>query len=678
MTNQPRMNSDQVKENIESLRKQLHQHNHSYYVLDKPVIKDYDFDLMLKELADLEEAHPEFDDSNSPTKRVGSGITDSFSKVEHTYPMMSLSNSYSIEEIMEWANRVKKSIEHPLEYVCELKYDGVAIGISYQNGKLFRAVTRGDGQTGEDVTQNVRTISTVPLVLKGENYPDEFEIRGEIFLPLAAFSKLNADKVARGEEPYMNPRNTASGSMKLQDSSVVAGRGLDCYLYGLYGENLPGKSHFENMEAARSWGFKVPSNKDRKIEVVTDISGIDSFITLWDNDRHDLPFEIDGVVIKVNAYADQEELGFTAKSPRWATAYKFKAEQVSTLLEKVTFQVGRTGAITPVANLSPVILAGTSVKRASLHNADQIEKFDLREGDTVFVEKGGEIIPKVIGVDFTKRPKDAVPFEYITECPDCHTLLERKADDAKHFCPNITGCPTQIKGRVEHFISRKAMNIDGIGVETVDQLYEAGLIATPADLYQLKKEDLLALERMAEKSAQNLLDGLEASKQIPFQRVLFGLGIRYVGETVAKKLAKHFKNIDAIVASDRDTLIGVNEIGERIADSILAYFDIPENRILVESLVNAGLQFEIEESDTAASNLLEGKSFVVSGVFEMSRNDLKKHIEDNGGKVLGGVSKKTDYLIAGDNMGPSKRKKAEDFKVNIIDEQTFLTMISEA
>lgn len=672
------MNSDQIKDKIALLRKQLHQHNHSYYVLDKPVISDYEFDIMLKELADLEERHPEFDDPNSPTKRVGSGITDSFAKVKHVYPMLSLSNSYSIEEIIEWADRVKKSIEHPLEYVCELKYDGVAIGIIYQKGKLIRAVTRGDGQTGEDVTQNVRTISTVPLVLEDGNYPDEFEIRGEIFLPLAAFSKLNADKVAKGEEPYMNPRNTASGSLKLQDSNVVASRGLDCYLYGLYGENLPGKSHFENMEAARSWGFKVPSAKERKIEVVRDIKGIESFISLWDNDRHDLPFEIDGVVIKVNAYADQEELGFTAKSPRWATAYKFKAEQVSTVLEKVTFQVGRTGAVTPVANLTPVALAGTTVKRASLHNADQIEMLDLREGDTVFVEKGGEIIPKVIGVDFTKRAKDAVPFVYITHCPDCHTLLERNEDDAKHFCPNTTGCPTQIKGRIEHFISRKALNIDGIGVETVDQLYEAGLIATPADLYQLKKEDLLALERMAEKSAQNLLDGLAASKQIPFQRVLFGLGIRYVGETVAKKLAKHFKNIDALMASDRENLIGINEIGERIADSILAYFEIPENRILVENLVKAGLQFEIEENGAETTDVLLGKSFVVSGVFDMSRNDLKKLIEDNGGKVLGGVSKKTDFLIAGDNMGPSKRKKAEDFKVNIIDEKTFLTMVSEA
>jgi len=669
------MNSEQAKEKIDELRKELHHHNHLYYVKSSPKISDYDFDSMMKELQALEEKYPEFDDPNSPSKRVGGDITEKFEKVKHRYPMLSLSNTYNFDEIRDWENRIKKTIEQEIEYICELKYDGVAIGITYEKGKMVRAVTRGDGQTGEDITANVRTITTIPLTLSGD-YPEDFEIRGEIFLPLEVFSKMNANRVERGEEPYMNPRNTASGTLKLQDSSVVASRNLDCFLYGLYGESLPGKTHLENMEHARSWGFKVPSQEKRQIEISKSIEGIESFIGYWEEERHNLPFEIDGVVLKVNSYAAQDELGFTAKSPRWATSYKFKAEQKPTLLEKITFQVGRTGAITPVANLKPVVLAGTTVKRASLHNADQIEQLDLREGDTVFVEKGGEIIPKVVGVDFKKRPQHLPEFQYITNCPECGTELIRNEGEALHYCPNIYGCPPQIKGRIEHFISRKAMNIDGLGAETVGQLFDAELIDDMADLYSLSKEDLLKLDRMAEKSATNLLNGVEASKQIPFERVLFALGIRYVGETVAKKLAREFKSLEALRAASLEDLIAVDEIGERIAESVIDYFKDEKNLDVIERLRTAGLNFELSESEMPNSEKLSGQSFVVSGVFhKFSRNELKKEIEMNGGKVLSGVSSNTDYLIAGENMGPSKRKKAESLEVPIISEDDFINMI---
>ena len=671
------MNSDQAKENIEELRKKLHHHNYLYYVKSSPEISDYEFDMMMKELQELEQKFPEFADKNSPTKRVGGDITEKFEKVKHRYPMLSLSTTYNFDEIRDWENRIKKTIEQKIEYICELKYDGVAIGISYENGKMVRAVTRGDGETGEDITTNVRTITSIPLSLTGD-YPEDFEIRGEIFLPLEVFSKMNADRVERGEEPYMNPRNTASGTLKLQDSSVVASRKLDCFLYGLYGDNLPGKTHLENMEHARSWGFKVPSREKRQIEICKDIKGIESFIDYWEEERHNLPFEIDGVVLKVNSYAEQEELGFTAKSPRWATAYKFKAEQKETLLEKITFQVGRTGAITPVANLKPVVLAGTTVKRASLHNADQIEQLDLREGDTVFVEKGGEIIPKVVGVDFKKRPKHLPEFEYITHCPECGTELRRNEGEALHYCPNIYGCPPQIKGRIEHFISRKAMNIDGLGAETVGQLFDANLIDDMADLYTLSKDDLLKLDRMAEKSATNLLNGVEASKQIQFERVLFALGIRYVGETVAKKLAREFKSLESLEAASFEDLVAVDEIGDRIAQSVIEYFQDEKNKDIVARLRQAGLNFELNESELPSSEKLSGQSFVVSGVFEkFSRNDLKKEIEMNGGKVLSGVSANTDFLIAGENMGPSKRKKAESLEVPIISEDDFINMINK-
>ena len=631
-------------------------------------------------LPSLRIAHaPQSENPNSPTKKIGGDVTDKFQKVKHRYPMMSLSNSYNFDEIREWEARVKKSTEVAIEYICELKYDGVAIGIQYVNGNMQQAITRGDGTTGEDITANVKTIATVPLKLQGEDYPDDFEIRGEIFMPLDVFSQLNADRVEEGLEPFMNPRNTASGTLKLQDSAVVASRNLDCFLYGLYGDNLPETTHFGNMEAARKWGFKVPSTQNRQIAICKSIEDIEKYINHWEKARHDLPFEIDGVVIKVNSYEAQEELGFTAKSPRWATAYKFKSQQEETVLKKITFQVGRTGAITPVANLKAVVIAGTTVRRASLHNADQIERLDIREGDTVFVEKGGEIIPKVVAVDFARRPPHLPEFKYITHCPECGTELVRSEGEAQHYCPNYTGCPPQIKGRIEHFISRKAMNIDGLGAETVDAMVDAGMIGNMADLYDLQKAQVLTLERMAEKSANNLIEGVQASKAIPFERVLYALGIRFVGETVAKKLARHFNSIDALIAADYDTLVAVDEIGERIANSILGFFAEPANRELIERLRMHGLEFEVSEDEMPVSSLLDGKSFVVSGVFrQVSRNELKNLIETNGGKVLGGVSKNTDYLVAGENMGPSKRKKAEEIGVPIVDETTFLKMIDKA
>jgi DNA ligase (NAD+) len=669
------MNSDQARERIEELSQELHEHNHRYYVLNSSVISDYDFDMKLKELQQLEESFPDLADSNSPTKRVGGDVTDKFQKVKHKYPMLSLSNTYNIDEIRDWETRIKKNTDDEIEYVCELKYDGVAIGITYENGVLTRAVTRGDGQTGEDVTTNVRTISTIPLRLSGNEYPDEFEIRGEIFLPLQVFADINAKRVEAGEEAFMNPRNSASGTLKLQDSGVVATRNLDCFLYAVYGERLQAKGHLENLQFAAKLGFKVPDESKNRIALCKSIEEIEAFINYWDEERSNLPFEIDGVVIKVNSYLAQEELGYTAKSPRWAVAYKFKSERVATKLEKITYQVGRTGAITPVANLEPVLIAGTTVKRASLHNADQIEKLDVREGDTVFVEKGGEIIPKIIAVDFTKRPAHLVKHQYITHCPECSTALVRNDGEAQHYCPNLIGCPTQIKGRIEHFISRKAMNIDGIGTETVGELCDAGLVENFADLYELTAEAVIKLDRMAEKSAENLVKGVEASKAIPFERVLFGLGIRFVGETVAKTLAREFKTIEALAEADRETLIAVNEIGERIADSVVDFFADEANLNLVNRLKEKGLQFSMDLIENDSESLAD-KSFVVSGVFVMDRKELKELIERNGGKVLSGVSAKTDYLVAGESMGPSKRTKAEKLEVPIISEADLLNMIN--
>lgn len=668
------MTSEQAKARIEYLSKEIEQHNHNYYVLSNPTISDYEFDMMLEELHRLEKEFPEFLLSHSPTQRVGGGITKEFKTVKHKYPMLSLSNSYSREEVQEFEGRIHKLIERETEYVCELKYDGVAIGLTYVNGQLVQALTRGDGVQGDDVTTNIRTIKSIPLKLKGNDFPAEFEIRGEVFLPLKAFEKMNKEREEAGEELYANPRNTASGTLKMQDSSVVAKRGLDCFLYFLLGENLPFSNHYDNLTKAREWGFKVPEYM-RKVK---DINGIFSFIDEWDVKRHQLPFETDGVVIKVNSYDDQDALGFTAKNPRWAIAYKFKAEQVSTILNEVTFQVGRTGAITPVANLKPVLLAGTTVKRASLHNADQIEKLDLRIGDTVFVEKGGEIIPKIIGVDLSKRAADSEPLKYITHCPECGTELKRNEGEAVHFCPNETGCPPQIKGRMEHFVSRKAMDIDSMGAETIELLFQKGLVKNSADIYDLKKEDVITLDRMADKSATNLIEGIEKSKEIPFTRVLFALGIRFVGETVAKKLALHFKNIDNLANASYEQLMEADEIGEKIAASIKEYFANGQNMEIVNRLRASGLQFELSEAEnTKVSDKLAGKTFVVSGVFaKFSRDEIEKMIEDNGGKNAGSVSKKTSYIIAGENMGPSKLEKAQKLNVPIISEDDFIKMIS--
>jgi len=661
-----------TQEQIKQLREELHRHNYLYYIEDKPEISDYDFDMKLKELQQLEEKNPEFEDSNSPTHRVGGAITKNFNTVVHDYRMYSLSNSYSKEELEDWENRIEKSVGGKLQYVCELKYDGASISLTYENGKLQRAVTRGDGFQGDDVTNNIKTIRSVPLQLKGD-FPEKFDIRGEIVLPYEGFAKMNAERVEAGEEPYANPRNTASGSLKLQDSAEVAKRPLECLLYSLVADNLPVKSQFEGLEKAREWGFKVPPEAELK----DSIAEVLDYVNYWDQHRHDLPFETDGVVIKVNSFDQQDELGYTAKSPRWAIAYKFKAEQESTKLNKITYQVGRTGAITPVANLDPVQLAGTTVKRASLHNADQIEKLDVREGDTVFVEKGGEIIPKIVGVDFTQRDPETPETKYAETCPECDSELIRKEGEAQHYCPNYNGCPPQIIGRIQHFISRKAMDIEGLGGETVALLVNANLITNYADLYTLKKEDVLPLERMAEKSAENLVSGIEKSKEIPFERVLFALGIRYVGETVAKKLAKHYKNIDALASASTEDLTAVDEIGERIAQSVTDFFTSEENRELIQRLKDYGLQFEIiaEELENQ-STILDGNTFVISGVFEkISRNELKKMIEDNGGKVSGSISGKTDYLVAGENMGPSKLAKAEKVGTKIVSEDEFLKML---
>ncbi len=663
-----------VSQKIISLRGELREHNYNYYVLDQPTISDYEFDMKLKELQDLEKAHPEFHDPTSPTLRVGGTITKTFDTIVHEHRMYSLDNSYSKEDLQDWEKRIQRILgDVPVAFVCELKYDGASISLTYEEGKLLRAVTRGDGFQGDDVTTNVKTIKSIPLQLKGD-FPPKFDIRGEIILTLEGFAQMNQERIENGEEPYMNPRNTASGSLKLQDSTLVAKRPLDCLLYSVVGATGI-QTQFEMLEKAREWGFKVPT----VAKLCKSTDEVLQFVEYWDVHRHDLPYETDGVVVKVNGLQQQDELGNTAKSPRWAMAYKFKAEQTSTVLREITYQVGRTGAITPVANLEPVLLAGTTVKRASLHNADQIAKLDVRVGDTVFVEKGGEIIPKIIAVDFTKRNPDSRPTEYITHCPECGTALIRKEGEAQHFCPNDTGCPPQITGRIQHFISRKAMDIEGLGSETVELLFKEGLIANYADLYTLTEAQVIPLERMAEKSAENLVKGIEASKAIPFERVLFALGIRYVGETVAKKLARSFKNIDALMQATEEALIRVDEIGGRIAESVVQFFAVESNRELVERLKHHGLQFSLSEEQLSnQSDKLQGQTFVVSGVFAtLSRNELKKLIEDNGGKVASSVSSKTSYLIAGENMGPSKRTKAEGLGVPIVSEQTFLQMLTE-
>jgi DNA ligase (NAD+) len=643
-------------------------------VESNPEISDYDFDQMLLKLQQLESEYPEFASDLSPTKRVGGDITKKFETIKHRFPMLSLSNSYSEEEIIEWGNRIKKTIETPIEYVCELKYDGVAIGISYLNGKLVRAVTRGDGVQGEDVTNNVKTIKTIPLQLKGD-FPSDFDIRGEIYFPIKAFEKTNEERRLNGEAEFANPRNSASGTLKSQDSKVVASRGLDCMLYGIYGDDLPFDNHLESVQKAKDWGFKVPTLDAKYIFKTDSIDGIMEFIHFWDTKRHDLPFEIDGIVIKVNSYEIQSELGFTAKSPRWAIAYKFKAERVETVLKEVTFQVGRTGAITPVANLKPVHLGGTTVKRASLHNADQIGKLDLHLGDSVFVEKGGEIIPKIVGVNEKLRNTSAIKVQFIDVCPECEAKLIRRDGEVQHFCPNEKTCPPQVKGKIEHFIARKAMNIDGLGSETVDLLFSKGLIKNVADLYDLRFDQLIDLDRMAEKSVNNLLKGVKDSIQIPFERVLFAVGIRFVGETVAKQLAKAFKNIEALALAKYDDLVAVDEIGEKIAISVQNYFLDEENVNLIERLQKAGLQFEVEEKVLSSDNL-KGKNVVVSGVFSMfTRDELKELIENHGGKNVSSISSKTDFVIAGANMGPAKLEKATQLGVEIVSEEDFVKMI---
>ena len=664
-----------IQETIHTLREELNLHNYNYYVLDNATISDYDFDSKLKQLQDLENQYPEFFDENSPTQRVGGSVTKNFKTIAHQYRMYSLDNSYSKEDLLDWENRIQRVLGNVnLEYTCELKYDGASISITYENGKLVQALTRGDGFQGDEVTNNIKTIKSIPLQLKG-NYPDKFDIRGEIILPLKGFEKMNQELIEIGETPYSNPRNTASGSLKLQDSAEVAKRPLECLLYSVTSNNLPFSSQIEGLRSARDWGFKVPN----EAKLVNNMSEVFEFIDYWDIHRHKLPYETDGVVVKVNSIQHQQELGYTAKSPRWAIAYKFKSEQVSTQLKSISYQVGRTGAITPVANLQPVQLAGTIVKRASLHNADQIEKLDIRINDTVFVEKGGEIIPKIIAVDLEQRPENSEKTIYINYCPECHTELVRNVGEANHYCPNFYGCPPQIIGRIQHYISRKAMDIEGLGGETVALLFKNGLVHNYADLYELKVEDILHLERMAQKSAENLVNGVEQSKNIPFESVLFALGIRFVGETVAKKLAKHYKNIEALSKASLMELILVDEIGERIARSVIEFFENEENKLIIERLKSYGVQFEIVENiNPDATDKFIGKTFVVSGVFsQFSRDDLKKTIEDNGGKVGSSISSKTDFVVAGENMGPAKLEKANKLNITILSEEDFINKLNE-
>jgi DNA ligase (NAD+) len=665
-----------VQQQIETLRKELHEHNHRYYVLSQPSISDYEFDMKLKELQQLEAAHPEFYDPSSPTQRVGSDLTKEFERVAHRYPMLSLGNTYSESEVADFFNRAAKLIDEPFEIVCELKFDGVSISLIYEDGMLVRAVTRGDGVMGDDVTANVKTIRAVPLRLQGDDYPASFEIRGEILLPWESFDRMNKEREEQEEALFANPRNAASGTLKLQNPAEVAKRQLDTYLYYMLGENLPCDGHYENLQKAKSWGFKV-SDAMRKCKNMDEVF---DFIHYWDKERSKLPVATDGIVLKINSLRQQQELGFTAKSPRWAVAYKYQAEQVSTVLKSVEFQVGRTGTVTPVANLEPILLAGTTVKRATLNNAAFIENLDLHLGDSVFVEKGGEIIPKIVGVDLDQRAKAGERIQFINHCPDCGTELQRNEGEAAWYCPNENGCPPQIKGKIEHFISRKAMNIDGIGSETVDLLYQQGLIQNIADLYLLKVPQIVGLERMGQKSAQNMIDGIASSKQVPFERVLFALGIRFVGEKVAKTLAQAFGSIEALAQAKESALAAVRDVGERIAQSVVDYFADERNRTLIERLMEYGLQLAVsEEKLVTKSSLLEGKVVVVSGVFNHhSRDEYKALIEQNGGKETGSVSAKTSFILAGANMGPAKLEKAKALGVAIVSEEEFLTMIGEA
>ncbi|MBL4654254.1 MAG: NAD-dependent DNA ligase LigA [Bacteroidia bacterium] len=668
------MTKDEALVKIQELSEEIREHNYKYYVLSQPGIPDFDFDKILDELIDLEKQFPQLIEEDSPTKRVGGTITKNFNTVKHKYPMLSLGNTYSKEELEDFDTRIRKVLGDDFEYTCELKYDGVAISLIYKNGQLDQAVTRGDGTQGDDVITNIKTIKSIPLKLMGD-FPQEFEIRGEIFMKVEEFAKLNQQREAIGEETYANPRNFTSGTIKMQDSAQVAKRPLDCFLYHVLGANLPTDLHYENVRRAKEWGFKVSDNMAK----CKSIDEVMNFINEWEEGKKTLPYDIDGVVIKVNDQKQQEELGFTAKSPRWAIAYKYKAEEACTVLNKITYQVGRTGAITPVANLEPVFLAGTTVKRASLHNANEIERLDIREGDHVFVEKGGEIIPKITRVDLSQRNKNSEPTIYITNCPECSAELIREEGEAIHYCPNEENCPPQIKGKIEHFISRNAMNIENLGPEIIDTFYEKGFVKDIADLYELEKhrDEITQMDGFGETSIQNILVSLEASKKIPFEKVLFALGIRYVGQTVAKKLAKHFHNIDNIISASQEELLNVDEIGDRIAESLINNSGKESNLLVIKRLKDKGLTFKIADSELPSSDKLSGLSFVISGTFtDHSREELKKMIEDNGGKNVTSISKKLNYLLAGENMGPSKLKKVQDLDIKIISEKEFEEMVS--
>lgn len=661
------------KERIMQLRKELHEDNYKYYVLNQPSVSDHDFDMMMHELQDLEALHPELYDANSPTQRVGSDLTEGFRQVTHKYPMLSLANTYNEQDVADWYNSVKKGLNgEEFEICCEMKYDGLSISLTYHDGKLMQGVTRGDGVHGDDVTANVKTIHVIPLVLTGKGYPADFEIRGEILMPWKVFEKLNAEREAAEEPMFANPRNAASGTLKSQSSALVASRHLDSYLYYLIGDNLPTDGHYENLMEAKKWGFKI-SEGMKKVKTLQDIY---DFINYWDTERKNLPVATDGIVLKVNSLRQQRNLGYTAKSPRWAIAYKFKAERECTRLDSVTYQVGRTGAVTPVANMEPVQLAGTTVRRATLNNEDFIRSFDLHIGDYVFVEKGGEIIPKIVGVDMTRRPKDAQPVKFIGYCPECGTKLIRYEGEAAHYCPNDSGCPPQIKGRIEHFIARRAMNIDSLGPETVDGYFKRGLIHNIADLYEIKESDINDHGNKA-KSAKKIIKGIEESKQVPFERVVFALGIRFVGETSARLIARHFKNIGALINASASELLNIDGIGDVIAKSVMTYFHDQKNIEIIDRLRSYGLQMSMsEEQINSGTNILAGKSFVISGVFaKHSRDEYKAMIEQNGGKNVGSISGKTSFILAGENMGPAKLQKAEKLGIPIIDEDTFMTMI---
>ncbi|OCX51473.1 DNA ligase (NAD(+)) LigA [Mucilaginibacter sp. PPCGB 2223] len=667
-----------AQKRIQALVAELKQHNYNYYVLAMPTISDHDFDMKLEELAALEKQFPEFAEPDSPTQQVGGEITKEFETVRHKWPMMSLGNTYSEQELADFDQRIRKAIGDDFEYVCELKFDGLSMSVTYEQGKLTRAVTRGNGVEGDDVTTNVKTIHSIPKKLDADGgYPDHFEIRGEVFMHRKAFDRLNDERVEQGEVPYANPRNFASGTIKLQDSGEVARRPLDAFMYFLYTDKQVFKTHWESINAVKSWGFHVCEHT----RLCKNLAEVMEFIAMWDEKRFGLSYDIDGIVLKVNNYSQQQELGFTAKSPRWAIAYKYKAQQTETILESVSYQVGRTGSVTPVANLKPVLLAGTTVKRASLHNANEILRLDLHEGDSVFVEKGGEIIPKITGVNLQKRPPGARSIEYITRCPECGTELIRKEGEANHYCPNDEGCPPQIVGKMQHYVGRKAMNIDGLGDETIETLYRKGLLNHISDIYELKDHDaeLKQMDRFGEKSISNMLDGIEKSKQMPFEKVLFGLGIRYVGETVAKKLVAHFKNIDNLIKASLEELTAVDEIGTRIAESLLEYWADPKHIEQIEKLRAAGLQFVSEEKEVVlASDKLSGQSFIISGVFEKySRDELKDIIEQNGGKILSSISAKLNYLVAGDNMGPSKLEKAQKLNIPIISDEQLISLIKD-